>query len=724
MILVESHCAALNRIMLALLTIIGLLLNVSAALADRGAPEPDISLKQLKMGNITVQGYQPTMSLWFPGYGDYQVTDGNYLHLEYSRSELINPKFSSVTVYLNGLPLASTLLTEQTAKRTTWEIALPRDKLNRDLNLVELKYNMFIYEGNCGAEGDGPKYSTVYEESFIHYQYASPLKFIPFRQPDLGRFPEPFIRPTLPDGEVAIILPDNPSSGDYSAAASVAARFGQVAGGKPFTATLHFAGEAPGLRSAGDLVVVGTPDANPFLEELTPSLPLKYKRQDGQAVYIDPAGQPIAPDTGVIQVMKSPWDERFAVLVVSGGNEEGLSRAMRALSSRLGVKAMQGPYATITRASEELTKAAKPEGGDGGAIEISLQQLGLSDSVFDGAGSHATGFSFDVPPLDRTQEAYFELDMSYSPILSPWVSSVRFSVNGVPVWTRLLDEEHSNRSKHRILVPTTALRPGVNSAKVQFDLYTRYVPECSPLALERAWAVLHADSAFSIPVGTARPPLDLLNLPYPFVRDGTPSGTYLVLPDDRSLLRDSLQVAVALGRQSLGASTELKAGVASQISDEAKRSYDLIGYGLPESNTLIAEAQSKLPLSQEGRTERLLQKPQSVLVGVQDQAELGFIQLVPSPWNDDKGLLVVSGTSPDLARQAGQALQSALPSGNVAVVGGAPSRVAGMKISGEAERPAARVPTYRRVYSAAGIPVAIVVLGLVGLMLYRAERQD
>lgn len=713
---------ALSLILLVALALGSLVFDTSPVLADRLTPDPDISLKQLKMGDITVQGYQATLSIWFPGYGDYEITEGSYIHLEYSRSELMNPKHSTVTVYLNGLPIASTILTEKTVQRTIWEIPLPKEKLKRDLNLIELRYDMHSIDDDDNCHGEEAKYSTVYEESFLHYQYASPLKFIPFPPPDLARFPAPFIRSTTPDGQIAVILPNKPSTNDYTAAASVAARFGQVAGGKPFTATLHLANEAQSVRGSSDLVVIGKPDDNALLEELSASLPLKYKRQDGGAVYVDSAGQPIDPDSGIIQEIISPWDRRFSVLVVSGGSDEGLNRAVRTFSSRLAMKALQGPYTVVTKASEDLMKSAQPE-TDGTEVRVSMKQLGLTDSLFDGVGSHATSFSFDVPPLDKTREAYFDLEMSYSPVLSPWVSSVRVSLNGTPIWSRLLDVGHSNWSKHRIFLPATALHPGVNSAKVQFDLYTRFVPECAPLAPERAWAVLHNDSSFIIPIGTARPPLDLANLPYPFVQNGTPSGMYLVLPDDPSLLEDSLQMAVAFGRQSLGATTEMKAGLASQTGEDIKRSYDLVGYGRPENNAMIAAAQQKLPLSQEGQLQRSLQKPESTLLDVRDSASLGFIQLIPSPWNDDRAMLVVSGTSREMAQRSSQALQSALPPGNVAIVGDDVTKVAGMKIVGDIERPAPSIPLYRKVYSAASLPAAAAILGLVGLLFVRAERR-
>ncbi len=703
------------------LMLAGALATPSPAAADRLQPASNISLRDLGLGDVTVHGYQPTLTLWFPGYGDYEITEGNYLNLEYNHTEIINFRHSTVTVYLNGLPLTSRLLSEESVKRATWRIALPKDKLKRDVNKIELRFLLHgIDEDDC--HGEEAKYATVFEETLIHYQYTSPLKFIPLPPPDLGLFPEPFLRPTVPGGVVGIVLPDRPSVADYGAAASVAARLGQVAGGKPMTVTLHLASDIRSVRNTRDLIVIGKPGANALLEEMNSALPLKYRRQGEQAAFVDGAGNAVDQSNGVLQLMISPWDQRFAVLVVSGGNDEGLRRAVRVLTSRLAAKALQGPYSIVTKASEELVRAETP--GEREPLRISLRQLGLSDSVFDGIGSHTSGFSVDIPPLDQGREAYFDLDISYSPILSPYVSSVRVSVNGTPVWSKLLDSEHADRATYRVPLPHVALRPGVNSFKVQFDLYTRWIPECAPLAPERAWAVFYADSAVVIPASSARPALDLVNLPYPFVQNGTPAGAFLVLPDDKALLEDSLQVAVAFGRQSLGGSTEMQASLASQVTEEVKRGYDLIVYGLPEGNSILAEAQPKLPLTQEGGVERALQRPGTLLLGLKDVANLGHIQLIVSPWNNDRALLAISGTTPAMAKRAQLGLGSSLPTGNVALLSDELVKVAGIKMVGEIEKPAAQVPLHRRLYSVAAVPAALALLALVGLMLARPPRRQ
>ena len=689
--------------------------------ADQAGPVSDISLRQIRLGDQTAYGYVPTVEIWFPGYGDYELEEGSYLQLEYDHSALLHPDDSTVTVLLNDIPVSSAFLTADTANRTRWRVSLPRDKLRRDINRVSVKYYMHISHDDC-ALGNPSLYSNVYDSSFIHYEYASPLRPIAFPLPNLARFPEPFIRPTAPASEVAIVLPDNASSVDFSAAATVAARLGQLSASKPVTATLQFASEL-GQSQLGqrDLVVIGQPDSNPLLGVLSPSLPLKIRRVARAVGWVDESGSLVDPEHGVLQEVASPWNASHAVLVVSGGSEEGLRRAVRTVGSRLGMKPLQGQYAIVTEASEALTRGESLADGNL-PLEITLRQMGLTNVTVSGIGSHTVGFSFDSPPPDSGGGAYFDLVMSYSPVIDSEKSSAKVSLNGIPISSMVLRKEGSDRSRHRIRLPATNVKPGINSIAVTFFLYMPRSQECGVLAPEQAWAVLDPDSRVVLTAGSEQPSLDLANLPYPFLQNGTPSGTYLALPDGGAALHDSLQVAVALGRQALGENTEMQAGLAAELSDEVKRNYHLIAYGSPSDNPLVAEVAQKLPLLLGSEGQRTLQRAELQLLGIRDAAKLGIIQLIQSPWSADKGLLVVAGTSAESARKAAPVLQNRLPAGNVAIVGD-DGGVAGLRIAETVERREEGDLLQGRVYAFAAIPLAGAIVGLVGLMLVRVVRQ-
>jgi len=712
----------LTRMIIGIMVLIsaGGLLNSPTVVADEVEPTSDISLRQIHLGDQTAYGHVPTVDIWFPGYGDYELDEGSYLNLEYDHSALVHAEDSTVTVLLNDVPVSSAFLTNETATHVDWKIALPKDRLRRDINHVSVKYYMHVSHDDCAP--DNPSlYSTVYDSSFIHYAYASPLRPIDPPAPDLARFPEPFVRQTATAGEIAFVLPDNASSADFSAAATVAARLGQLAGGRPLTTTLQFAsGMDQHQLAEHDIVVIGQPDRNPLLWLLSDSLPLKVKRGARSVSYVDESESPIDPQNGILQEIISPWSKRHSVLVVSGGSEEGLRRAVRAVGNRVGTKPLQGQYAIVTQASDQLKSGEDEDGAL--PLDISLRQMGLSSTTVTGPGSHTIGFSFDSPPPDTRGGAYFDLAISYSPLIDPQKSSALVSLNGIPVSSIVLRREDSAGSKQRIPLPATDLKPGPNSMSITFFLYAPPSQQCGALPPEQTWAVLDPGSRVVLVASPEPPALDLANLPYPFVQHGTPSGTYLALPDGGAALRDSLQVAVALGRRSLGASTELQAGLASELPDEVKRDYHIIAYGPPVDNPLVAQLGQKLPLSLGAGEQRVLQKPELPLLGVKDAARLGIIELIESPWNNAKGLMIITGTSAETTRWGAPAFQNELPAGNVAIVND-DGKSTGLRIASATERPEAHTLLEQRTYSLAAIPLGLLTLGLLGLMLVRIARQ-
>ena len=722
-----AKCISRSIVAATILAATLLFLGSSPCFADRLTPEPNVSLKQLSMGDMAAKGHLPALDIWFTGYGDYSPLEGSYLSLDFDHSELVRPEDSTLTVTVNDTPVSSFLLTSDNAKRTTLKIAIPADRLARDLNRIRLKYYMRLRYDDCLDDNDEGLWSTVYQSTFIHYEYASPLQFLGLPPLDLGKLPAPIIRNVIPETEVAVVVPDQPSTSLISSAASVAARFGQWSSGRPMKTMLHTASQlSPTIKVGRDMVVIGEPGANPVLDDLLPSLPLKFRREAEGFRFIDENGSPIDPTSGILQLVVSPWDQRTTVLVLSGGNDEGVRRAVRTVSSRLAMKSLQGPYAIVNAATEELKRGEADE-EEKNTISISLAQLGLTDTTAKGFGSPATTFSLDVPPVDNQVGAYMDMIISYSPLVDPILSSVTLGLNGTPVRTLALKTESSQRSTQRVHLPAANLKPGLNSVTVTFNLYAKGSDwYCMPPAEERAWAVLHADSTFNLPLGPDAASLDLANYPYPFVLQGSAANTLLVFPDQQDLLATSLQVAVALGKQSVGNSTEMQAVLESQLTDEIKKKYHLVVFSAPTGSGLVTELAPTLPMALEPGSRRSLQKAEATLLGIKDAANLGIVELIPSPWNSDRALLLVSGTTAEMARQTTAALEGRFLPGNIALVTGddeGKNKVVGIKLSGSGYSVTTGPKSQNRIFALAAAPVALLVLGMMGLMLARAARR-
>ena len=100
--------------------------------------------------------------------------------------------------------------------------------------------------------------------------------------------------------------------------------------------------------------------------------------------------------------------------------------------------------------------------------------------------------------------------------------------------------------------------------------------------------------------------------------------------------------------------------------------------------------------------------------------------MIPSPWNSDRALLLVSGTTAEMARQTTAALEGRFLPGNIALVTGddeGKNKVVGIKLSGSGDSVTTGHKSQNRIFALAAAPAALLVLGMMGLMLARAARR-
>jgi hypothetical protein len=224
---------------------------------------------------------------------------------------------------------------------------------------------------------------NVDESSTLSFQYQQN----PYPT-DLGLYPYPFTERSLLNIPVAIVLPDQPTSAELSAAATVAAGLGQMSNGS-INLTTVLAGEiTPDIRTNHHLIVVGKPDGNSLLDQLDLPLPVT-------------TGPAVKPGYGVLQEVVSPWNQFRLALVVSGLDDEGVLQAGNALNRQAHFLGMRGPVA-IAIDLVPLSQLEIPN-----FSEMTLASLNYEDEIVYGALPKTTRFEFTLPLGWQLQEATF-----------------------------------------------------------------------------------------------------------------------------------------------------------------------------------------------------------------------------------------------------------------------------------------------------------------------------
>ncbi|MDO8691214.1 MAG: cellulose biosynthesis cyclic di-GMP-binding regulatory protein BcsB [Dehalococcoidia bacterium] len=643
----------------------------------RFVPPSDISLKSLGFGDTTISGVDVVKDFFLPGAGGYALADGSYLKLVFSHSGILLEDRSTMTVQLNGAPVATVRLNRDNANLSELKVSLPKEKLLDSFNQIRIKLYMRILDGACTDELNNPALNTtIYGESLLHYEYASLVRKPPLTPPTLADYPEPFVYPTYswPD-EFFFVVPDDPSSAELTSAASIAAKLGQLAGGKVITPTVAAASQLdPERREGYDLIFVGKAESLGLSPELKEKAFLEIvQNPSGGSASLRLSGEDLSDDSGFIRLVNSPWNPAHWVLIVSGTTDLAVQRAGTILSSKTFLGTLKGDQVVVTQ--DPHPGALLADYDPTLPTEVTLGQMGTSDLLVSGLGELvASTIPFSSPPPNPDDGAYIDVVLSHSPLVVRTESSLRIELNGLPIRSIQLDDDSILPQRVRVDLPHSVLRPGPNSLTFRLTLYGQVAEACGAVDRSRNWAIVHAESVIHLPPAGPEPTLSLGLFPHPFLGPGPRLETgylernVLVLPNDPAEWRDFLQLVVALGKYVTADVIDFPTVLARNLPERTREEKNVILYGTWGALESLAGGATTLPLQLAGGQVKTFRVPAGETVSIRDKMALGLVQTIPSPWNAVKALLVVSGNSGETLPWASSALGSGRLAGNLSTV--------------------------------------------------------
>ncbi|HST03598.1 MAG TPA: cellulose biosynthesis cyclic di-GMP-binding regulatory protein BcsB [Chloroflexia bacterium] len=626
------------------------------------------TLKDRGYDVTTVRGLVASAEFFLPGPGAVQLTADSKIRLHFSYSDLLQGDKSSFTVRLNGHDTTGLSLATGKGAEQWLDVPLSPDLVNPDFNSLQLVFYLRRDTGDqvCSDPNDPLLWATIFPDTSILYSVGAPIQFDTTL--NLANYPAPLYRAALgPDPAVDVLLPANPSDTVLTAASSMVAWLGQASSGRALHPVVYSDGTLPAAPS----LAIGTGKDFAWLGDQ--NLPLKYDAAGNQ--YLDYQGKPIAPDTGVLQIFEWQQNEKDVapVLLVSGGSEEGVRRAALSLASRSYVKLLHGQYALITEAPD-IDSLAK---GDITPGQHTFGELTLStnDPTVKGRGRQSVSVSFFLPQnfkFDVNPEAI--IHFSHADGLDDR-SLLIVEVNGTAIGSTRLDEKNTTGGSLSLAIPASVLRSGANSLSAIFDMRPQDDNPCDSGFDDVAWGTIHHDSNLDLPFVEATSQADLSVLGAPFIRAGALQDTTVVLPQapDTEVVSQTLTLAARLGGQTKSDMTYLPVITANDPS--TLPSDHLIVVGMPGVEPLIPALQAVLPLqfNSEGTLEWRGKKVSEasdapVLLSVQNQQPIGILQIVASPWHQERSVLLVSGTSERSIGWAVDAVTKGSLNGNLALI--------------------------------------------------------
>jgi hypothetical protein len=464
-------------------------------------------------------------------------------------------------------------------------------------------------------------------------------------QIDLSKFPAPLYLPSsLVKIPATIVIPDQPSAVELQSALAVSAGLGSLTSGDFALDIVPVAKLSNEARIANNLIFVGLPANLPILQNaLLPVPPV------GSAIPING----IDVNDGIVQMALSPWNPTRVIVYVGGNSEQGLLKAASIIGSESIFTSGRPDIVIVSAVNTNTVSASIPD-------SRTLSDLGYPSATFGNDGGQYGAYSFYVSAEQSSSTgAYIDLVTSRSNLLDFEQSGISLALNGEIISTLSFSSDTPQVTTTRIDILPNILRRGNNTLEVLTSL--RPKDGCYARDFENNWVTISDSSNIVTPSNTQKIDLSrnisLNNFPFFLLSSNNLSELAFVLPKDDSVSwAQASKIAYLLGGNTNLVIPDVSAYYADEIPEEILRNKDLIIIGRATTLAIMNEINNSLPAPFESGSDEAIQPAMLVNYRLIPGVSVGYLQLIPSPWNGDRTTLAVLGNTNEGIPMAGEAL--------------------------------------------------------------------
>lgn len=625
-----------------------------------------VPFKVFEEDEIPLRGPFDSIYYAFPIPNSWALLPGTELHLDMTvnYTKIFSSEFGyplavgggTLTLYLNDTLLGVLNLSENGNIQATLPLPPKAFISNRSDGRMALS-----------AELDAGDFCYVDEDFtlIIHpTSYFSLPHEIKAPVPEIVNLSKILYQGTFVQESALIVLPDQPSAAELQAALTVAGGLGNVSGNALAIDTTTMSALTPEQQTSNHLILVGKPSAFTILDVLNlpaPAVGGSFQISDG------------IPDAGVIQLVNSPWDVSRVVLLVSGNSDEGVVKAAQAVSTGV-IRPNRFPNLAVV---EEIKPPQAPQAVPTSETR-SLASMGYSNSLVALRGFNVETYGFQIP-LGQTvaENAYFELAYGNSSLIDFDQSGIVVKLNESPIGSVRFDSETAKNAinKVKMKIPQSAIVPGENQLEIQMYIYPDDI--CTPPDDEGQWINIWNDSVLSTPLLQKQADVTAVNsladYPAPFTFGSEMSSTAFVLPkNDLDAWRGAVKIASYLASQSTPPIVTLSAFYGDEFPEDRRQDYHVILIGSPSKLPVVGELGQLLPVPFEAGSDKAIEGNMRVIFNIPEDAQLGYVELLDSPWNSENVVIAILGNSSQGVLWAASAMSDATlrsrMSGNLLVV--------------------------------------------------------
>ncbi|MGL0748222.1 cellulose biosynthesis cyclic di-GMP-binding regulatory protein BcsB [Secundilactobacillus paracollinoides] len=605
------------------LVVLGLLVVVISALViprDVKAASTQTYTDQFQNATTTLSGTSVTASMYFSKESYWDVKNAMF-NLVYQASQLTNQQTSSITVAVNGVKIVSFRPKTGTGTQTK-AISIPTKLLSADNQLTVSGQIETQKKGQAAQVTQTPaNWLTITDAANVTFQYQ-----LTQAKNTVASFYSHYIGDdTVNQQHDYLVTADQPSSAELTA--SMLALSGTSRPISTQTNQVQFENWSNLKTANGDYVMVVATYNH---------LPAVLKRTISKNKIAHHA---------VIQTMTTKGQH---YLIVTAKNAKLLTRAGRFVANQALMTESQQPTVMVAGNTNTATAAG----------HLNAEQYSLTDKAvqFSGTGHHESSYYVSLPN-DRTNAdgSTITLNMRYSDNLDFKRSLVTVSVNDTVTGSHRLVLGHLNGDRLEFNVPRGTALGSSFVVTVAMDLAVKDATQTTDG--DTPWAVIEPSSKMKVKSQKSNDLL-LTNYPTLFMKNETFHQLAVIVP--KTLTASDYQTLGNLFNL-MGSYAKFNTGSLTfyhHPSQKVLKESNVIAIGTPRQNPLIKRLNPKLYFKYNQADTHFVSNEKLSLTP-QYGHTIGTDQLLRSPYNAKRGLLVVTGATPEATYLASTQLNTA-----------------------------------------------------------------
>lgn len=596
------------RIITIALSLILTFSNISLVFADN----EDVKAYKFQ-DDVTINGVIGSTERFFNVSQNWDVKDLK-LNLVYTKSELLDVDYSTITVFINGEPVSSKRLDGDRKYQDKWQVNIPKELVKSGYNSISIKAYKTISDKICRDDSNTANWLVIHKQSDIELNYSlksnsNEIKDYNSIFTNIGN--EEYVDTTF-------VLPDKYNSNELSSIMNLSLNMGQKLKADNFKLDVKLKSNLKEYNN--NIIYVG--GTNDTSTDFLNSLSNDEKNQ--------------AKNKAVIKQVISPFNKEKRMILIISDNSKALKNATKLICNNELLNELNSSSFIIdeTKDVSDIKKDSKNK--------LTLNDLGYNDFLLKGPFSQETNFDVSIPKNKiSTAGSILNLKFRYAKNLDFERSLVTVYVNDKPISSKKLSLEKADNDNLEVNLPTDVLGKNYYKIKVVFNLELKNLM-CVTRDTDNPWAYI-LDSSFIKFDFKDNNSLNFKSYPYPFIDNQQANDINVVVSKDlnSSDLSNIANIIGNMGRDAVYNTGNLNVLTDSEFLNTNKKG-NLIVIGTPDDNSILKDINKDLYIKFDKDFSRLENNDKIKFLDDKYSKQLSTIQLINSPYSKSNSAIIVS----------------------------------------------------------------------------------